>query len=353
MNTTDTTILAIDLGKFNSVLCWYEPNTRDEHYRTIATTPTDLRRELTRRPLAQVVFEACSQAGWVHDLCEELKLKTTVASTTGAAWQWKHVKRKTDRDDARKLARLAALGELEAVPVPPRAIRQWKSLIGLRKRLVGERVRCQNRIRGLLVCQGLPAPLGARAWTELGLDAISQFARPLSECVGAELWRGELHLLLERYRFLEGQIRVVEAKLDERGKSDSRVSLLLSIPGVGPRTAEVIAVYLGDPHRFHSADEVSAYAGLVPRQYQSGQTDRRGCITRRGPRLLRAALVECAWCSLRYNAWARKKWLDLQTNGVSKKKAIVALARKLLVRCWAMLRSGQTWREPAVCEPAA
>jgi len=138
----------------------------------------------------------------------------------------------------------------------------------------------------------------------------------------------------------------VEVKLDEHAHSDSRVSLLLSIPGVGPRTAEVIAVYLFDAKRFSSAEEVSAYAGLA-RQYQSGQTDRRGRITRRGPRLLRAALVECAWCSLRYNSWARKKWLDWQANGVSKKKAIVALARKLLVRCWAMLRTGQRWREPA------
>src|SRR5262249_48715885 len=153
-----STILAIDLGKFNSVMCWSEPGSRAETFRTVATTPDNLRRELLRRPVARVVLEAGSQAGWVHDLCEELELPALVASTTGAAWQWQHVKRKTDRDDAGKLARLAAVGGLEAVPVPPRAIRQWKSLIGLRKRLVSERVRVQNRVRGLLVCQGLPAP---------------------------------------------------------------------------------------------------------------------------------------------------------------------------------------------------
>ena len=75
-----------------------------------------------------------------------------------------------------------------------------------------------------------------------------------------------------------------------------------------------------------------------------GETDRRGRITRRGPRMLRAALVECAWCSLRYNRWARDTWLRLQGNGLSKKKAVVALSRKLLVRCWAILRTGQPWR---------
>ncbi len=348
----NSTILAIDLGKFNSVFCWFEPDARTERFRTVPTTPEDLSRELLRQPVARVVFEACSQAGWAHDLCEELKLPALVASTTGAAWQWKHLKRKTDRDDALKLARLAAVGAVEGVPVPPRALRQWKSLIGLRKRLVSERVRGQNRIRGLLVSQGLPAPMGAKAWTELGLAGIGQLARPLADCPPAELWRGELHLLLERLRFLDAQARAAEAKLDALAASDSRVSLLLTVPGVGPRTAEVIAVHLFDARRFRGADEVSAYAGLVPRQYQSGETDRRGRITRRGPKLLRAALVECAWCSLRYNAWARDTWLRLQANGPSKKKAVVALARKLLVRCWAILRTGQPWRAPAPA-PAA
>jgi transposase len=301
-------------------------------------------------PVVQVVFEACSQAGWVHDLCEELGLAATVVSTTGAAWQWKHVKRKTDRDDALKLARLAAVGELDPVAVPPRAVRQWKSLIGLRKRLVSERVRGQNRIRGLIVCQGLPAPYGAKAWTALGLAGLAQLARPLAECTPDELWRGELSLLLERHRYLEAQIAAVEARLDALAGNDTRVSLLVTVPGVGTRTAEVIAVHLPDARRFRSADEVSAYAGLVPRQYQSGETDRRGRITRRGPRLLRAALVECAWCSLRYNPWARATWLRLQANGLSKKKAVVALARKLLVRCWAILRTGRPWQTPV---PAA
>src|SRR6185437_6217219 len=348
-----TTILAIDLGKFNSVLCWYEPGTKDTTFRTVRTSADELRKELTRQTIAQVVFEACSQAGWVHDLCVELQLKPLVASTTGAAWQWKRVKRKTDRDDALKLARLAAVGEIDGVPVALRATRQWKSLIGLRKRLVSERIRGQNRIRGLLVCQGLTAPRGAKAWTALGRAGIGEFARPTADCSADDLWRGELHLLLERLEFLDAQTRQVETRLDAIAKNDSRVSLLESVPGIGVRTAEVIAAYLFDPHRFASAAEVSAYAGLVPRQYQSGETDRRGRITRRGPRVLRSALVECAWCSLRYNRWARDTWLRLQANGLSKKKAVVALSRKILVRAWAILRSGKPWQSPVLVETAA
>ena len=108
-----TTILAIDLGKFNSVLCWYEPISRSTTFRTVKTTPEELRKELTRNPVLVVVFEACSQAGWTHDLCEELKFPTLVACTNGAAWQWKRIKRKTDHD-ALKLARMAAAVRLTA-----------------------------------------------------------------------------------------------------------------------------------------------------------------------------------------------------------------------------------------------
>jgi transposase len=169
----------------------------------------------------------------------------------------------------------------------------------------------------------------------------------VAECAPDDLWRGEPRLPLDRLCGLAAQIGSVEAKLDALAASDTRASLLQSIPGVGPRTAEVIAAYLPAARRFRRADEVGAYAGLVPRQYQSGEADRRGRITRRGPKLLRAALVECAWCGLRYNAWARATWLRLQADGLSEKKAVVALARKLLVRRWAILRTGQPWRSPA------
>jgi len=342
----DGLILAIDLGKFNSVCCWYDTATKSATFRQVRTTRAELGRDLTWRRVVGVIIEAGSPAGWVHDLCGELGLPCWVANTSGVAWQWKSLKRKTDRDDALKLARLAAIDELPTISVPPRPVRQWKSLIGLRKRLVGERGRGQNRIRGLLVGQGLAAPAGNKAWTELGLDGLSQLARPLSECSDTELWRGELTALIARHSFLDGQIREVESVLDALAQSSRAVQLLTSVPGVGVRTAEVIAAHLHEGRRFRNADELSAYAGLVPRQYQSGLCDRRGRITKRGPKLLRAALVECAWCSLRYNRWALATWKRLVANGVSKKKAIVALARKLLIRCWGILKSGQAWQNP-------
>ena len=339
-------ILAIDLGKYNSVFCGLDLATGEAEFRTATTSPSTMRKELTRRAVNRVVIEACTPAGWVHDLCGELGVPCAVANTTHDAWAWSTVKRKTDKDDAFKLARLSSLGELPTVTVPPAEVRQRKSLIVLRKRLVGQRGRGQNRLRGLFVTQGLKDPVGAKAWSTAGLAVFESQAKPLAECSPTEVWRGEVQVLLDRHRHLEHQIRQTEAKLDQLAKADPATALLGTMPGMGPRTAEIVSTHLGDAMRFTSADEVSAYAGLTPRQYQSGQTDRRGRITKRGSKLLRSALVECAWCSLRYNSWALATWQRLQANGVSKKKAIVALARKLLIRCWGMLRTNTPWRNP-------
>ena len=120
-------ILAIDLGKFNSVLCHFDADIREASFRTVQTTPAVLRAELLRQPAVSVVIEACSPAGWVHDLCGELEFPCLVANPSGAAWQWKNVKRKTDRDDALKLAKLASLGELPTVAGPAKAVREWGS----------------------------------------------------------------------------------------------------------------------------------------------------------------------------------------------------------------------------------
>jgi transposase len=340
-------ILAIDLGKYKSVACDYDPGTAEVAFASFDTSRDELQRRLVRARRAVVVIEACALSGWVYDLCVERGLNCRVANTAAEAWKFKHAKRKTDRDDALRLAQLQALGQLPTVVVPPKPVREWRALIAHRQALVGRRVTLQNRLRAILLGQGLAAPVGARAWAAAGLAEFRSHARPLADCPPAELWRGRLDRSLAEYAQVLEHVDALEAALDTLGKQSRAVQLLLTIPGVGPRTAEAVAAYLDDPRRFASKKEVSAYAGLVPRQFQSGELDRRGRITKRGPALLRKLLVECAWCSLRYNPWARQTYMRLSHQGTARKKqAIVALARKLLVRCWAVLRSGQPWREP-------
>jgi transposase len=127
----------------------------------LTTARHDLRALLTRHRPEVVVFETCTLAGWVSDLCEELGIPCKVANTTSEVWKFKHTNRKTDRDDALRLAQLETLSQLPTVSVPPIQTRRWRAWIAHRQRLVGPRVSGQNRIRGLLVAEG-PNEWGVR-----------------------------------------------------------------------------------------------------------------------------------------------------------------------------------------------
>src|SRR6516225_10380114 len=231
------TILAIDLGKYKSVASVHDQASGEIGFTTIDTTRAELRKLIDREQPGVVVIEACLLAGWVHDLCAERGVRCLVANTASEAWKFKHLKRKTDKDDALRLAQLYLLGQLPTVTLPPTTVRQWRSLIAVRQALVGRRVAVQNRIRALFVAQGLPVPRGARAWTVTGLAGIALQAKPLGDCGPEELWRGLLELAVTEYRQVCDLIGQTETRLDELGKQKAEVRLLQTTPGLGPRTA--------------------------------------------------------------------------------------------------------------------
>jgi transposase len=350
-----TSILGIDLGKFKSVFCVFFPETGEVQYATLSTDPSAFREFLGKTQPTMTLFETCTAAGWVHDLCSDLGLPCQVVNPLGEAWQWRKVKRKTDRDDAHKLIRLYLLGELPTVHMPARESRERRALIAFRQRLIERSTAIRNHIRALFQAHALELPAGEKAWRTTSCAMYkTTWAKPLEQCEASELWRAELWIELEQLELFRAQLRTLRKALDKLGKSSPAVQLLTTIPGVGPRTAEVVVAYLDDPRRFKNAREVSAYAGLVPRQFQSGTIDRKGRITKRGPCYLRKILVECAWLMPRYNAWGARL-VERISHGQKgrRKSAVVALARKLLVRCWAMLRKGEPWKEPDITPAAA
>src|SRR5688572_20343366 len=106
-NTASThTILAVDLGKYKSVACVHDPATGEYRFTSFETTRTELCRLLSVAHPGVVIIEACLLAGWVHDLCGERGVRCLVANTASEAWKFKHLKRKTDKDDALRLAQL-------------------------------------------------------------------------------------------------------------------------------------------------------------------------------------------------------------------------------------------------------
>jgi transposase len=302
----------------------------------------------------RLVIETCDTAGWVYDLARSLGVACIVVHTIGdERWRWRKVKRKTDKDDALKLARLALLDELPpAVHMPSPPQRQKRRLMFHRRSVVTRRTRSRNAIRSIFNQQGLRLAKGNKQWTRAGLEQLRADARPIDACEVEDLWRGRLHVEMDLMASADAQLKILDQKLD--ALADERTLLLQTIKGVGPRLAEAVVLHLDDPHRFKRGEEVAGYVGLVPKQLESGAMSRLGHITRRGPALLRSLLVESAWVVWRHNAWAQAFVEQVSRGGKGRRKlAIVALARKLLIILWGMLKTNQPFRAPRGAKAAA
>lgn len=336
-------LLAIDLGKFKSVACEYRSD-EDATYRTIDTTPQAVHDLLAEVAPDRLVVEVGTVTGWVHDIAAALGIDVQVANPNTEGWRWRRVKRKTDRDDALKLARLSAAGQLPTVWMPTRRVRQWRSLIHYRHELINRRTAIRNRIRSVLDAQGHRMPMGAAAWTEAGLRALQLMSRTALDCDANDLWRGHLGTELSLLHHLQEQIRHVEDRLDALAAADARTARLRTVPGVGPRLSEAVVAWIDDAHRFPNARAVGSYVGLVPRRRQSGTYDRSGRVTKHGPGLLRKLLVEVAWLMRQHNPHAAALYQRLSKGERTRRKqAVVALGRRLLTWCWAMLRDETDW----------
>lgn len=348
------TILAIDLGKFKSVACRYEPATGSHTFETIATTPSAVHDLLVAGSPSALVIEACSVCGWISDLAGSLSIEVCVANTNGQAWKWNRVKRKTDRDDALKLAKLYATNELPTVHVPEHSVRQHRSLIKHRHAMIDRRTGIKNTIRSLLDAQGLSLPGRSRGWTIESINELKKLSRELGACDANNLWRGQLDLELKLLESVQQLIKEADKKLDALAAKDERVRRLRSMPQVGARLAELVVTTLDDAKRFKNARQVSAYAGLVPKQYQSGQMNRLGRITGQGPGLLRRVLVQVAWGLQRREGTRGRAVFERLCHGqrTRRKQSAVALARKILIWCWAILRDGSVWDESRRFAPA-
>lgn len=348
-------ILALDLGKSKSVAYRLDTATGEVGFKTVLTRPATLTRLTAQWRPDRAVFEIGPLAGWVHEVMTGCGVREIqVANPMGEAWRWRNLKRKTDRDDAVKLAELSAAGQLPTVHLPRGDVRQWRQTIAYRMTLVDRQTAVKNRVRAILAMVAEPWPSGKNGWTAEARTRLASLARPLAECGPEDLWRGMLALELQTLEHLRDQIAAVEMRLAAVAAGDKRVARLQTIPGLGPRTAEALVALLDDPHRFRSARHVSSYLGLVPRQFQSGMMDRRGRITKRGSRRVRRLLVQAAWTALRWNPTLRRRFERLTRGHRGRRKiAIVAVARQMAVIAWAMLRDGTTWRGDAKAPAAA
>ena len=339
----DVRILAIDLGKQKSVACVYEAETGSHRYQTVMTSPGALHELVVETAPHRVVIEIGPTAGWVYDLVTAMEVPIEVANPSHEGWRWRRIKNKSDRRDALKLAQLSSSNQLPQVHMPSPEVRQWRELIQYRQSLVKRRTAIKNSIRSILTRMSLRMPAGASGWTRKSMTRLHELAM----VEDGQVWRLSLSEELQQLEFLERSIKRVEAHLGQIGRGHPRVQQLKRIKGVGDRLAEAVVAVIDDPHRFRTGRQVGSYVGLTPRQFQSGSMDRQGRISGQGHRTLRTLLIQVAWLGLRRNNWMKELYERVRRGSDARKKiAIVAVARKLLIRCWAMMRDGTGWRDP-------
>jgi len=286
-----------------------------------------------------VALEACSLAfTMAKEIETAVGCKVHVLNPGRLSIIYKSMK-KTDREDALKLAHILqdfAEERLPVVAVPSDKEMKRRKILANSRRVQSNRNRLINLLHALFVAQGITS--------KVRKDLATEGARKeaIKELGGIEL--DEAEYLVQCLDLCEKRIEKLDKMIAEESAGDEEIERLQSIPGVGPKVAFGFASHVGAA-RFENAGQLSNFLGLVPRVYMSGDTVRYGPITKRGNSHIRALLVQAAWALVRSKTGGKlKEMYEYMTieKSKNKKKAIVAVARRLAEMMYTMMRD-KTW----------
>ncbi len=332
--------IGLDAHQSTSSICILDENGKRVKRQTVHGFFPKVMEELRKvdEPF-EICFEASCAYGYLYDELQKIARRVVVAHPGQLRLIFRS-KRKSDRVDAEKLAKLLFIGEVPEAYVPSINVRNWRRLIEYRRRLIDKRTRCKNAIRALLRSHGVRAP--KNLWSRKGQAWLASIEWPN---LAAEVQRD---LLADELALFERQVRKVTKALDEMGSRHPAVVLLRTIPGVGACTAETVAAYIDAPSRFSRSGEVASYFGLIPCQDSSAGLNRLGHITKQGPPTARKYLVEATWQAIRRSPKVKAYFTRICGEKQDRKKVAVVATAHYLLRCmWAMLRHGDPWREAA------
>lgn len=325
--------IGIDLHKVSSQVCIL---TADGELieRRIKTDKIAFYQLLAGRRLARILVEASTESEWVACYLETLGHEVIVADPNFAPMYATRDKRiKTDKRDARTLCEACKLG---AYPPAHRTSDRQRA------------VRAHLIVRDTLVCTrakyiSLMNALARREGFRLKRGPSPSFASRVAQAELPDHMMAQIEPLLALLELLNEQIKKGDEHLAQIVKEDAVVKRLCSVPGVGPVIATTFAATLDDASRFQKAKHVRSYLGLVPREYSSGERQRRGRISKAGNNRARSLMVEAAWALLRWKTEKNRvlhEWTQRIAQRRGKATAAVALARKLAGILFAIWRDG-------------
>jgi transposase len=273
---------------------------------------------------ARYVHDQLELRGWEVELADAVKVKGLAPLAC-----------KTDRIDAWVLAELSRRDLVPALWLPDPEVRAERERARFRLHLVKQRTRLKNRVHATLMTWGRPCPV-SDLFGRAGRELLARFDIP-------DPWRSNLQCAVMMVDDLDRQISAQERELRSLGADHRYLPLLRTVPGIDWVLGFTIASEIGDIARFASAQKLTGYSGLCPRVYQSGDTDRRGSLSKRGPRYLRWALVEAATTAARHPLYRQRYQHTKERLGKQrgKKVARIDIARKLSEAIWHMLTRNQ------------
>ena len=325
--------IGIDLHKKESQICILGAEGELIEQR-VRTTPASFADVLGDRPRARILLEASTESEWVARCLEGLGHEVIVADPNFAPmYAARSRKIKTDRRDARALAEACRLGAYRPAHRLSDAQRHVRGRLTVRDALVRTRTGYISVIRARLRQDG---------WRVASGSADGFIRRVLALALPGRLL-AELAPLLAVMRQVNQQLAYSDARIAAVARADERVERLQSVPSVGPVTAAAFVATLDDAGRFARAHQVEAYLGLVPREWSSGEGQRRGRITKAGHRRVRWLLVQAAVSILRVRhpgTAALRDWAVRLVGRRGRFIGVVALARRLAGILYALLRDG-------------
>jgi transposase len=247
---------------------------------------------------------------------------------------------KTDKRDAKKLAFALSRGLLKGIHIPTKKERARRQLIRSRESLKRKRTRAIQQIKMLLLQNGILLSQGLTRKTRAMLKELE-----LPPAI-----RVTLDMLIEEVDLYRKQIRALEKAVVQACQEPELAEtyeILQSAPGIGPIIAAALCFEIGQFSLFSSGKKLSAYLGLTPREYSSGEHIYRGRITGQGNPWLRSYLIEACWRSVAKDAELRLAYERIKRNSGSSKKAIVAIASKIVHRLHAMVTKGERYSKAA------
>ena len=290
----------------------------------------------------QVMYEAGFGGFGLHDQLEADGWECVV-TPPHTVTEEKCQRQKNDRTDCRRLAKNLENGDYRSCFVPDKGLREDRQISRTCGQVQTDITRVCNRIRRMLEFHGLDRGLPAGRWSGPTYTRVQQHIREIKMSDSLRFSFGVMLRELEQLRQLKKELLLQLRKLARGDRYKRSVKLLMSAPGIGMLTAIRLVLEWGDVSRFGRKEEFASFMGLVPSDYSSGGRERRGHITKQGNRSVRRWLVESSWVAIRYDTVLLEKFRRVLRNCGSKKKAIVAVARKLALRLRRTLLSGEPY----------